>query len=493
LLKDDVIEVIGITRGANQLERLTFEGGHVDLNGMLDISDQVQTFETPELGALDPVALLADLLEDMHEDDTGGGEKRLAYPRDYPTTHPTEGEPTAAELYACGFPDKTTVQEINAAITERAEIYGIPIAIVQQEAKKKKPPDPRSFQLTRDSVGRLTYSSGNASVLKMYANLVANARGADPPLYPDEPFEEEGASGSDRGMAVPSPPGIKLPRNKKFMRQPRPVRTGSTAANVCFLLCTVPIVLVATAAALVSGMLPVLLVIWCIHCVYIKQGSSGQSVSLAGFMVMQVLAVLLLDIALKWLCGPLIGWPYDACLQACECTCSMGSVLQGLAVTDGYKLHIKPATPDQLWWTNCAAATDEATCLYPSAYPDDWADNGTMLWRSWSDDSNGGERPSYPPSSQSRQCDWDDEASVCSFKCERIFDEDYCLKTKVWGTANYSQARQYCSIRLEDEVQALDDGDDPPDEMVLSFMRMTALRETSAEVRCVDCRDFGDC
>ena len=42
-----VIEVVSTTRGSDGAERLTFEGGHVDSDGMRDITDQVQFFDAP--------------------------------------------------------------------------------------------------------------------------------------------------------------------------------------------------------------------------------------------------------------------------------------------------------------------------------------------------------------------------------------------------------------------------------------------------------------
>lgn len=494
LLRHDVVEVVGTTSGSNAQERLTFQGGYVDLDGMLDITEQIQMFDASGPVAPDPAAQLAGLLDELHDIDCGNDRYtgEMNYPHPYPADFAGVGEPTSAELYACGFPRDTTVGELHAAIVQKGARYGIQVAPLNQQPKKR---DPNSFQFPRDRHGRVTYNVGCMSQYQMYSNVVANARGVDPPLFPAEPFEKVGEVGSTRGMAVPAPLGVMLPWNKNFIRQPRPIRTGSVAASACFLLCTVSIILVVAVTALLSGTLPLLLVLGCCQCLCsIAKGNRARTISLYILMISQVLVVLLIEWILDLLCGPMIGWPYSACLRSCDCTCSVGSIISGLTIADSFSIQIAPSMPDQDW-VNCAVARDEGTCLYHTTTYMDHTNN-TVVSSAWSGTERFThlpvDRQTTPSYRHTPQCDWDKQTSVCMFRCDRIFDADYCAQTSEWAaaTANASEAAQlYCSLVAGNEAQLR--GDESIGEMMVSFMRMTTLRDT--ELTCADCRDVGEC
>ena len=489
LLRDDVVEVVSTTRGSDGAERLTFEGGHVDSDGMRDITDQVQFFDAPNPPTVpDPAAQLKALIEEFHDIDYGNDRytEGVEYPRPYPNDFPGAGEPTSAELYACGFPEGSTVDEINAAVIAKAATYGIKVAPLKQQLRKR---DPHSFHFPRDGYGRLTHNTGIVTQYQTYSKLVANARGTDPPLFPAEPFEEEGALGSDRGMAVPAPLGVMLPRNKNFIRQARPIKTGSIAANACFMLWVGLIILAMAVAALVTGSLPLFFVFGCSLCLYLfTKETKAQLGVLVVLMVLQLLAVVSVEWALNLLCGPLIGWPYDACLHACDCTCTVGTILRGLTITDSYSVVIAPDMPEQPW-ANCAAARDKEACLYHM--PDS---NQTLFDYEWSGFAGTTDGQSLQPFSPISQCGWDEQAAVCTFKCDRIFDPDYCTQTADWGAAagNVTESpRQYCLLLPEDDVEV--ESDESAVGMMISFMQTTALRDTSSALRCADCRDSGKC
>ena len=386
---------------------------------MKDITELVQLVEVPELPPHDPVSQMAGMIQDLHDADDGDGNGDTTHPRPYPGDYDGDAEPTSAELYACGFPEKNTMEEINAAIFEKAESYGIPMMPLKAQNEKGATPDPRSFSITRDVHGRLSYNAGIAVQYTMYSNLVANARPAPPSqtvkgapqLYPNDPFQEEMLSGGSKGKAVPPPPGVVLPKGKRFIRdQPRtlPMAGNDMQAIGCILVFFVPWLVFLTIAAWLSNLFPVLVLLAAFVWIYSRQGPTGQLVVMSVFMALQLLAVLGLETALDALCSPIIGWPYNACLEACDCSCSIASLLAGVGLitheagqkhhAGEYSIGVAPALPDQ-YWANCAAASDAATCLYAS-------DDGRIA-----------------------QCNWDERASTCTFACDRIYDAEYCKET----------------------------------------------------------------